>query len=288
VSQVPLYDALAVDYDRFVNWEGRLSHELPFFASLFERHGVRRVLDAACGTGHHAIALARQGYQVVGTDLSAPMIARAGDNASAHGVEVKNPGHGPGVLPRKKPVGAAAPKPPQAVEEWLFPVTFAVAGLGGYAALGQTHDAAICLGNSLPHLLSEPAVEGALADFAAVLRPGGLLVIQNRNFDRVWTERERFMSPQSFRDAEGEWIFVRFYDFHEASLTFNMLRLQRTTEGWSQDVESTELRPIFAQDLASALATAGFEPVTLYGGYDGSPFDPVDSGDLIAVAVKTA
>ena len=44
LSQVPLYDALAVDYDRFVNWQGRLSHELPFFASLFERHGVRRVL----------------------------------------------------------------------------------------------------------------------------------------------------------------------------------------------------------------------------------------------------
>ena len=254
MSQVPLYDALAVDYDRFVNWEGRLSRELPFFASLFERHGVRRVLDAACGTGHHAIALARKGYQVVGADLSAPMIARAEENASARGVDA----------------------------------TFAVAGLGEYAALGQTYDAAICLGNSLPHVLSGPAVEEALTDVAAVLRPGGLLVIQNRNFDRVWREQERFMPPQTFRDAEGEWIFVRFYDFHEASLTFNMIRLRRTAEGWSQDVESTELRPIFAQDLASALATAGFAPVTLLGSYDGSPFDPAESGDLIAVAVRTS
>jgi len=254
LSQVPLYDALAVDYDRFVNWEGRLSHELPFFRSLFERHSVRRVLDAACGTGHHAIALAQQGYQVVGADLSSPMIARASENASVRGVDAR----------------------------------FAVAGLGGHADLGQTYDAAICLGNSLPHLLSGPAVAEALADFAAVLRPGGLLVIQNRNFDRVWRERERFMSPQTFRDAEGEWIFVRFYDFHEESLTFNMLRLRRTAEGWSQDVESTELRPIFAQDLASALTTAGFGPVTLYGSYDGSPFDPAASGDLVAVAVRTA
>jgi glycine/sarcosine N-methyltransferase len=254
LSQVPLYDALAVDYDRFVHWEGRLSHELPFFASLFEQHGVRRVLDAACGTGHHAIALARQGYQVVGTDLSAPMIARARENASAHGVDA----------------------------------TFAVAGLGGYATLGQTFDAAICLGNSLPHLLSEQAVAEALADFAAVLRPGGLLVIQNRNFDRVWRERERFMPPQSHRDAGGEWIFVRFYDFREESLTFNMLRLRRTEEGWSQDVESTELRPIFAHDLVSTLQTAGFEQVALYGSYDGSPFDPAGSGDLIAVAIRAA
>jgi glycine/sarcosine N-methyltransferase len=253
LSPVPLYDSLAVDYDRFVNWEGRLSHELPFFASLFERQGVRRVLDAACGTGHHAIAFAQRGYRVMGTDLSAPMIARAVENAAAQGVDV----------------------------------TFTVAGLGGYAALGQTFDAAICLGNSLPHLLSNKAVQEALADFAAVLRPGGLLVIQNRNFDRVWRARERFMSPQTFRDSESEWIFVRFYDFHEETLTFHMLRLRRVEEGWSQSVESTELRPIFARDLDSALAAAGFGTVALFGGYDGSPFDVATSGDLLAVAVKT-
>jgi glycine/sarcosine N-methyltransferase len=254
LSQVPLYDALAVDYDRFVNWQGRLSYELPFFTSLFERHGVRRVLDAACGTGHHAIALAQEGYQVLGADLSAPMIARASENAAAHDVDV----------------------------------TFAVAGLGEHAALGQTYDAAICLGNSLPHLLSGPAVEEALADFAAVLRPGGLLVIQNRNFDRVWHERERFMSPQAFRGDGGEWLFVRFYDFHEASLTFNMLLLRRTADGWSQRVESTELCPIFAQELASALESAGFASIAFYGSYDGAPFDPAASGDLIAVAVRAA
>jgi SAM-dependent methyltransferase len=252
LTRVPLYDALAVDYDRFVNWEGRLSHELPFFVSLFEEYGVRRVLDAACGTGHHAIALAQEGYQVVGADLSAPMIEKAGENAAAHGVDVE----------------------------------FTVAGLGEYAALGRTFDAAICLGNSLPHLLDEAAVEGALADFAAVLRPGGLLVIQNRNFDRVWRERERFMSPQSFRDGDGEWLFIRFYDFYEESLTFNMLRLRRRPDGWAQDVESTELRPIFEQDLALALAAAGFGRVTLMGGYDGAPFDPAASGDLIAVATQ--
>ena len=254
MSQVPLYDELAVDYDRFVNWEGRLSHELPFFTSLFEQHGVRRVLDAACGTGHHAVALAQKGYHVAGADLSAPMIARAGENASAHGVEV----------------------------------SFSVAGLGGYAALGQSYDAAICLGNSLPHLLSEAAVAEALADFAAVLRPGGLLVIQNRNFDRVWREKERFMPPQSHRDAGGEWIFVRFYDFHEESLTFNMLRLRRMGEDWAQSAESTDLRPIVAVDLVPALESAGFSPVTLYGSYDGSSFDPAASGDLITVAIKAA
>ena len=46
MSRVALYDAVAADYDRFVNWEGRLSYELPFFESLFEARGVHSVLKA--------------------------------------------------------------------------------------------------------------------------------------------------------------------------------------------------------------------------------------------------
>jgi SAM-dependent methyltransferase len=44
-----------------------------------ERGGA--VLDLGCGTGLHAIELARRGYQVVGFDLSLPMLARAGEEA---------------------------------------------------------------------------------------------------------------------------------------------------------------------------------------------------------------
>jgi hypothetical protein len=165
-------------------------------------------------------------------------------------------------------------------------VAFAVRGLGELASLGESFDAVLCLGNSLPHLLSADAVSAALADFAAVLRPGGLAVIQNRNFDKVWAERQRFMPPQSRREGEREWLFVRFYDFHQETITFNVLRLERGEADWTQEAEATTLRPIFSDDLAAALASAGFSQVTLYGGCDGSPFDPDRSPDLIAVAVR--
>ncbi len=252
MTRMPFYDALASDYDRFVNWEGRLAHELPFLERLFADHDVRRVLDAACGTGHHAIALAKRGYQMVGADLSAAMVEQARRNAAVAGAEVR----------------------------------FAVAGFGGLAAIGETFDAVLCLGNSLPHLLTEKALAEALADFATVLHPGGLVVIQNRNFDRVWRQRERFMGPQSCHEGEREWVFVRFYDFHEATVTFNMIRLRRDGETWIQDVEATELRPIFRAELADALQTAGFFQAAFHGSYDGSTFDPANSSDLIAVAQK--
>jgi hypothetical protein len=163
-------------------------------------------------------------------------------------------------------------------------VAFRTAGLGDLASLGRSFDAVICLGNSLPHLLTAQAVAGAMSDFAAVLAPGGLLVVQNRNFDQVWTERQRFMPPQSYREGEREWLFLRFYDFHESTVTFNMVRLRRADGTWEQDTEATQLRPIFRDELAEALGAAGFREAALYGSYDGSAFEPGRSGDLIAVA----
>ena len=44
-----------------------------------ERGGA--LLDLGCGTGRHAIELARRGYELVGFDLSLAMLARAGDEA---------------------------------------------------------------------------------------------------------------------------------------------------------------------------------------------------------------
>jgi ubiquinone/menaquinone biosynthesis C-methylase UbiE len=41
------------------------------------------ILDVACGTGHHAIGLAKRGYQVVGVELSLAMLARCAEEAQA-------------------------------------------------------------------------------------------------------------------------------------------------------------------------------------------------------------
>ena len=252
MSQVPLYDDFAPDYDRFVDWPARLARELPFLEATLGKQGAQRVLDAACGTGHHALALAGRGYQAAGADLSPRMIEEARTHAQAMGLAVR----------------------------------FEVAGFGSLAqTFAQPFDAVLCLGNSLPHLLTPQAVRSALADFAATLRPGGVLVIQNRNYDRVWRERERFMPLESRRAGEQEWLFFRFMDFHQATLTFNLVTLERRGEGWTYRVGSTELRPLLQEELAAWLAQAGFGQIRFYGSYAGEPFDAQTSGDLIAVAV---
>ncbi len=253
-----MYDAFSTDYDRFVNWPSRLAAELPFIESQLGAAGAHRVLDAACGTGQHAVALAQRGYTTSGADLSAGMIEGAQANAAAAGVKVQ----------------------------------FAVAGFGQLASAfeGQRFDAVLCLGNSLPHVLSEAELAQALTDFAACLRPGGLLLIQNRNFDAVLARRERWMEPQASREGDAEWLFLRFYDFDaDGLLTFNVTTLHREGAGpWAQSVTSTRLRPMLAEELTSALAAAGFEAVVCRGHMSGEPYQAVGSANLVVTARKAA
>jgi glycine/sarcosine N-methyltransferase len=256
INDVPLYDPFSADYDRFVNWEERLAYELPFIEQQLTASGARRVLDTACGTGMHAIALAQRGYDVTGADLSVGMIERAAaakENAAAAGVEAR----------------------------------FVVAGFGELEArVGDGFDALLCLGNSLPHVLTADALHATLTDFAAVLRSGGLLLIQNRNFDAVMAKRARWMPLQAHREGDRQWLFIRFYDFNpDGTLTFNVVTLQRDGAGeWTQQIEATALCPLLHAELLNAVASAGFSNAARYGDMTGASFDPESSSNLIVTA----
>ncbi len=47
-----------------------------------------KILDMGCGTGRHAIELAKRGYQVTGVDISSGMIAEGKKNAAEAGVKI--------------------------------------------------------------------------------------------------------------------------------------------------------------------------------------------------------
>jgi SAM-dependent methyltransferase len=247
------YDRLAKAFDVMTDWDSRLAHEMPFLQQTLEDHGARSVLDAACGTGWHAIALAQKGYRTAGCDSSPAMIEQARANASKARV----------------------------------PVRFEVAGFVRMGVFSEIFDAVLCLGNSLPHLLSREALADALARMRARLHRGGVLILHNLNYDLRVKKRPRFFSANGKADA----LVWRFADYGPEFITFHTAVFERKTEGenpekisWAVQVNSTLQRPLLERDLDEALAKAGFADVRHFGGLDGSPFGREKSGDLVIVA----
>jgi cyclopropane fatty-acyl-phospholipid synthase-like methyltransferase len=77
----PIAEFLGPAYLRNAFTKGT-AQEVAFLVDALELRPGMRVLDAGCGPGRHAIALAQQGINVVGIDLSPDFVALAQQDAA--------------------------------------------------------------------------------------------------------------------------------------------------------------------------------------------------------------
>jgi len=128
---------------------------------------VSDVLDVACGTGVDSIMLINQGFNVLSCDASDKMLKYALKTRWDR---------------RKEP----------AFDNWNIEEANWLTLPEDINHIPQSEegfDAVICLGNSFAHL---PDFEGtlnnqkiAIANFHSLLKPGGILVIDHRNYDAI-------------------------------------------------------------------------------------------------------
>lgn len=82
-----LFSNYAKSYDKECFTQGTLQ-EVNFLEKEIAHDHKLKILDVGCGTGRHAIELARRGYKVTGIDLSPNQLARAKEKARQAGVKV--------------------------------------------------------------------------------------------------------------------------------------------------------------------------------------------------------
>ncbi len=241
------YDALASDYDLMTDFQKRFVAERPFFRLIVERYRIKRALDAGCGTGFHSLLLAQLGVEVTGFDVSQEMVKTAAEHARSYRLEA----------------------------------TFLQAGFDGIARkIRPQFDAVFSLGNTLAHCTTPRELSGALSASHALLRPGGILFIQDVNYDRILAERQQIQSVKE----NGGTIFVRYYEYQAELVRFNILRLFRQEGVMRHHLESILLRPYRRDELVHALRAAGFPEVLVYGGITLQPFEALQSRDLVLLA----
>src|SRR6202046_3244854 len=155
------YEMLAEDYDWMFDDDelanGRAINR-PATARLLQRiSSTSAVLDAACGTGVDAAVLARRGFTVRAAD---------GSQAMADGAAARF---------RRERLAI-----PVLCSSWAdLP-----------AATGERFDVVLCVGNSLVHAAGRDAMVQALTGLRRLVRPGGHVVIDSRNWEKLHTERQ--------------------------------------------------------------------------------------------------
>ena len=82
------HDLEAPNYDQLC-FTQNTAREIEFMLDILNLSPGASILDVGCGTGRHAVELARKGFAVTGIDLSSGMVTQARDKARVAKVEIE-------------------------------------------------------------------------------------------------------------------------------------------------------------------------------------------------------
>ena len=192
----------------------------------FSRRPIKTILDLGCGTGGHAIPLARRGYNVTGIDASENMIAAAREKCQEHSLDVR----------------------------------FHCLDMRHFE-LRETFDACICMFNAFGYVTKDSDIQLVLKNVKKHLRPGcpfvfdcwnGLAVL--RILPSVRVKEGRDGEKKVIRIAQPR---LKAYQ-HLCEVNYHLIVTQNNTI--VDDTEEThEIRFLFPQEIVHHLEENGFK-----------------------------
>jgi SAM-dependent methyltransferase len=193
------------------------------------------VLDCAAGTGQVAVGLALRGFAVTATDASGEMIERTRALAVRRRVALE---------------AATCAWAALAERRW-----------------SERFDAVLCVGNSLPHAEGRAGRRAALAGMAHCLRPGGLVLVTSRNWERLRAARPTLEIAEELLVREGRsGLAVRSWTIPDDPAARHELDAAVVLLGPGQAVTTVSERmpfwPFTHGELDEDLVAAGLAPAS--------------------------
>lgn len=246
-----MFDNLSDAYEAMVDWPKRLAHEAPFYRRLFETARAKRVVDVACGTGHHAAMFHNWGLEVEGADLSPEMIERAQTRFG-------------------QPDGLR-----WVVRGFQEPI----------AGAGKGFDIAVCVGNSLALANDLTTIQTAIRQMLAAVHPGGAVVVQVLNLWRLAEGPCLWQKSLRAKLEPGEVLLLKGIHRCGGQGQVDMVVIDPANGGLLKS-ESTPFVGLEAEWLEQMADDAGARKVEIFGGYQDQPYQRETSVDLVMIAEK--
>jgi SAM-dependent methyltransferase len=247
----PFYGEFAWAYDYLI--ERPVADECAAIAAALARRGIMpaaSLLDAGCGTGRYAVALARRGFVVTGIDRSPALLAEA----------------------LRHPVDASARVRFEPGELLALPA-------------GSGFDAIVCRGvlNDLVETAERAAV---FAAFARALRPGGALLFDVRDWDAsVVGKTAQPVSERRVTTPRGRLVYRSVTRLDPATRRLLIAEHHTLTTDSDETTASHDfvMRCWSRDELDGLLRAAGFEAMEYAGTYEGAS---LGVGDRIVVVAS--
>jgi glycine/sarcosine N-methyltransferase len=250
------FDEVALAYDNSIDWNARLSREIPFLLSSMGRPEKKRALDIACGSGRHTVALAKQGVDVIGLDMSRTMIEAAQKHAAANEVRA----------------------------------TFIVADMIDFESVVEgSFDLVFVLGNSLALLKDTDSVRLLIKALYGRLNERGCLLAQILNFEEIhWTGFRNFPTKTGVLSDGTEVTFSRMFEHtdYPDSSTLIMTVFRRIEDKWVSEISTQKVLNLNYSIVSGILNTIGFSGVEFFSDYMQSPFERKVSRNMVIRATK--
>ncbi len=218
-----------------MGWYNRRRGENGFLINQLRKIGAKKVLDVALGDGVDTIYLLQQGFNVSSNEFDNAFREKAIENAKKSGFNIK-------------PTNLDWRELSKVYSENSF-------------------DAVICLGNSLTCLFGRENQLKALSQFYSILKPGGVLLIDERNYQRLLDNKEKALSGKlhssgkylytgtnkvkaSFIDITDEHVLVQYKDQERGEVSYYLIY------------------PCKKGELLGLLREAGFSKIEQYSDYE--------------------
>ena len=239
------YDEISDFYEKMIDFEKNLELRVKAYQEIFTEKG--KAADLGCGVGLDSLALAMNGHKVSAFDISPKMIAETKQNAIKYNVDIATHVHSFQTMPKK---------------------------------FNQKFNSVISVGNTIAHVNSKQ-LNATINKMYNMLLPGGKIFLHILNYQLIKKENKRI---NNIANRDGK-IIIRFYDFWEDDLDFNILSFSQNSPKEFQLV-TTKHYPHTTSEIKSYLKGVGFNKIKFMKNFAGEKFNTGDSKDIFIEAMK--